>query len=78
MGTALVMCAPHGGCGDETDWLLSMTMLFGAGAGSAIGGMVNLQTAEARTIYVNPKQSAFAIAPILGKQRAGVGARVSW
>jgi hypothetical protein len=53
MGTALVMCASTGGCGDEADWLMLITTEIGAAAGSGIGAIVNPQTANARTIYAN-------------------------
>lgn len=78
LATGLTLCTIDGGCDGEGVVILPMMMGIGAGAGTGVGAIVNLSTADARTIYVSPSKSAFVVAPILGKQRAGIGARIAW
>jgi hypothetical protein len=78
LATGLILCAAYGDCEDEGGWVVMLTMGIGAGVGGAVGAIYNLSTADRRTIYVNPRKSTMAFAPILGKKRAGAGARITW
>jgi hypothetical protein len=79
--TGLVLCAAAGGCEDDdfnAGWAGLMIGSIGVGAGAVIGTIYNLTTADARIVYVGKPRSTIALAPIVSKGRAGVGARVTW
>jgi hypothetical protein len=78
--TGLVLCGIYGCDGDDAS-TIGVAMLFGSlglGGGAGIGAIYNLQTADARIVYVGKPGSTVVLTPIVAKGRVGAGGRITW
>jgi len=78
--TGLLLCTANSCDGDDAS-TFGVGMMFGSlglAGGAAIGAIYNLQTADARIVYVGKPRTTVSLMPIVAKGRLGAGGSITW